>query len=68
MKVVRWKTDLTVHPEWQELAKKQMKGKDPQEHLMWRTQEVMHPTACDDHNNTWNMSYAYVNDNQMLIK
>ncbi|RDD38588.1 Methylmalonyl-CoA mutase, mitochondrial [Trichoplax sp. H2] len=38
-KVIRWKTDLSVHPEWQELAKKQMKGKDPQEHLIWRTHD-----------------------------
>lgn len=45
IKVVRWKTDLTVHPEWQELAKKQMKGKDPQEQLMWRTQEVRTSTS-----------------------
>ncbi|XP_013392824.1 methylmalonyl-CoA mutase, mitochondrial, partial [Lingula anatina] len=28
-----------LHPEWRELAKKQLKGKDPQETLIWHTPE-----------------------------
>ncbi|XP_064613593.1 methylmalonyl-CoA mutase, mitochondrial-like [Liolophura sinensis] len=28
-----------LHPEWQKLAKKQLKGKDPEEVLTWRTAE-----------------------------
>ena len=31
-----------LHPEWAELAKKQLKGADPKEKLTWHTPEVMY--------------------------
>lgn len=32
-----------LHPEWNELAKKQLKGADPAKKLTWHTPEVMKP-------------------------
>lgn len=31
-----------LHPEWTELAKKQLKGADPEKKLTWHTPEVMY--------------------------
>jgi len=31
-----------LHPEWTELAKKQLKGADPATKLTWHTPEVVH--------------------------
>ena len=30
----------SLHPEWSELAKKQLKGADPEKNLTWHTPEV----------------------------
>ncbi|XP_062518247.1 methylmalonyl-CoA mutase, mitochondrial-like [Corticium candelabrum] len=37
--LVRWYDRQPLHPEWTELAKKQLKGKDPESTLTWRTAE-----------------------------
>ena len=34
------KSSAPLDPEWVEMAKKQLKGADPQEKLTWRTPEV----------------------------
>lgn len=31
---------LPINPEWAQMAKKELKGKDPEETLTWRTAEV----------------------------
>jgi len=41
----RW-SHSSLHPEWTELAKKQLKGADPATKLTWHTPEVIHVTAC----------------------
>lgn len=33
------KKDVTLDPEWTKLAKKQLKGKDPANKLLWQTTE-----------------------------
>ena len=36
----------SLHPEWNELAKKQLKGADPEEKLTWATPEVVLALYC----------------------
>ena len=44
--LVRWYDRQPLHPEWTELAKKQLKGKDPESTLTWRTAEVIVVCMC----------------------
>lgn len=45
MDTTHTKPRVSLDPEWAELAKKQLKGADPEEKLTWRTAEVSE-VAC----------------------
>ena len=44
-----------LHPEWAELAKKQLKGADPEKKLTWHTPEVIGLAITSNNKN----SYCY---------